>query len=320
MNLIINNKIIVEPIINIIQQLKKESNYQFFHDIQDKGSYIRVTCPFHKEGHESHPSCSIYVSTDNNNIVPGTLHCFTCGAKYQLFSVVSYCLNLNDDELGKEWLIQRFGQLYQQDTVQLEKIQFNSKKETKIDENILYTYEYNNPYALNYLLNVRHLSRDIIEKFKVGYDKNSNSVTFPTWSSNGDLVGVFKRNIETKKFVIPDNIVKPIYLLDYIIKNNITTVYVVESQINALTLYGWDRPAVALFGTGTQDQYKELNKSGIRHYILCFDPDDAGYKGQERFIKNISKDVFVDCIQLPKNKDVNNLTFEEFRKLEEIYL
>lgn len=93
----------------------------------------------------------------------------------------------------------------------------------------MYTYEYNNSRALDYLINTRHLSLDIIKKFKVGYEKTSDSITFPTWSRDGELIGIFKRNIETKKFVIPDNIVKPIYLLNYVIKNNLTTVYVVES-------------------------------------------------------------------------------------------
>jgi hypothetical protein len=31
---------------------------------------------------------------------------------------------------------------------------------------------------------------------------------------SGDLLAVFERNIDTKRFNIPPNIVKPIYLLD----------------------------------------------------------------------------------------------------------
>jgi len=68
---------------------------------------------------------------------------------------------------------------------------------------------------------------------------------------NNKLVGVFERSLETKKFIIPSNIDKPVYLLNYIVNHHITKVYIVESCINALTLWGWNRPAVALFGTGT---------------------------------------------------------------------
>lgn len=320
MNLIINNKIILEPIINIIRQLRYESSNYFFDEIQDKGEYLRVTCPYHKSGKESHASCSIYSGTSNSSIAPGTLHCFTCGAKYQLFSVVSWCLGLNDDELGKEWLIQRYGYLIDNQQVDLPEIDLSNKEYRCIDDSILDKYQYNNQEALQYLINKRHLSLDIIKKFKVGFDPSCRCVTFPTWNKQGKLVGVFKRSIDTKKFIIPTDIDKPIYLLNNVISNNYTTIYVVESQINALTLYGWGRPAIALFGTGTKEQYQVLNKSGIRHFILCFDPDDAGYKGQQRFINNMNSDVIIDCINLPKNKDINDLTQEEFFKLEEIYL
>ena len=42
MNIIIDNKIITEPVVNILQQLRKESNYQYFEQIQDKGDYYEI--------------------------------------------------------------------------------------------------------------------------------------------------------------------------------------------------------------------------------------------------------------------------------------
>ena len=46
-----------------------------------------------------------------------------------------------------------------------------------------------------------------------------------------------------------------------------------------------------------------------------FDGDFAGRKGAERFIKNIRSDVFVTDLLLPKGKDINDLTKEEFISL-----
>ena len=100
-----------------------------------------------------------------------------------------------------------------------------------------------------------------------------------------------------------------------LIKNNIDTVIVCESQINALTLWSWGYPAIALIGTGSPHQYEVLKKSGIRNYILCFDGDEAGDKGTNRFKKNMSSDVFISTKLIPRGKDVNNLTKEEFDKL-----
>ena len=96
--------------------------------------------------------------------------------------------------------------------------------------------------------------------------------------------------------------------------------YVCESQINALTLWSWGYPAIALFGTGSSHQYDILNKSGIRNYILCFDGDAAGLKGKDRFLQNIRKDVLVSYVPIPMGKDVNDLTKEQFESLEKIFL
>ena len=103
--------------------------------------------------------------------------------------------------------------------------------------------------------------------------------------------------------------------MDYVIKQGYRTVCVVESQINALTLWGWGIPAIALFGTGSDAQYKMLKKSGIRTYVLAFDGDLAGDIGSNKFIKNIGDDVLVRKLILPKGKDVNDLTKEEFLSL-----
>ena len=44
----------------------------------------------------------------------------------------------------------------------------------------------------------------------------------------------------------------------------------------------------------------------------------AGEHGIKRFIKNIRNDVFVDIIQIPTGKDVNDLSKEEFLNLKRI--
>jgi DNA primase len=70
-----------------------------------------------------------------------------------------------------------------------------------------------------------------------------------------------------------------------------------------------------MIGTGSDVQYDILNNSGIRNYILCFDGDEAGDKAIKRFKKNIRKDVFISVKVIPRGKDVNDLTKEEFDKL-----
>ena len=79
-------------------------------------------------------------------------------------------------------------------------------------------------------------------------------------------------------------------------------------------MWTWGIPAIALIGTGSSEQYKILNKSGIRSYILAFDGDVAGEVGANKFVLNI-KNSMIRQVQIPKGKDVNDLTFEQFKEL-----
>ena len=121
----------------------------------------------------------------------------------------------------------------------------------------------------------------------------------------------------SKAFYIPDNVEKPVYLLNFLQNGNqkVKQIYVAESQINTLTLLSWGYDAVGLFGTGCRRQYEILKKSGFRNFVLCLYGDDAGMRGTERFIKNMPEDTLITVKKIPWGKDVNDLTKEEFEKL-----
>ena len=312
MELILGNKIITAPIPDILHEVKRQSGNRYLKYIGDvKGDTVKITCPYHKNGQENHPSCHVYARRDSKEIYYGTLHCFSCSKAVPLYSVVGHCLD-EDDEYGKQWLCDNFGDVLTETFVDdLEPIVLNNNKNNKyIDESILDKYNQYHPYMTE-----RKLSFDVLRKFKIGYDAESEMITFPIWDENNNLVMITKRSINSKRFEIPEGIDKPVYLLNFIKNENITTVYVCESQINALTLHSWGYPAIGLIGTGSQKQYDILNKSGIRNYILCFDGDNAGLKGAERFKKHIRKDVIVTQKRIPFGKDVNDLTKEEFENL-----
>lgn len=309
MDLIIDNKIINAPIPDILKQIKKETGANLFKDIQFKRDNYVITCPQHKGGQENHPSCNIYCG-DSPEVEYGTVHCFTCGYSVPLYKLVADCFNEKDD-FGKAWLVDRFGDTFIETQRILPAIDVSKKASVKkLDESILREFDYYHPYMWT-----RKLSRDIVDKFRVGYDKATDALTFPVYDEHNNLVMITKRSVSSKAFHIDENVDKPVYLLNYIQSQNIKTVIIVESQINALTAWTYGYPAVALFGTGSEHQYDILNKSCIRHYILMFDGDSAGDSGAKRFIKNIRKDVFVDVVKLPRGKDVNDLSKEQFLDL-----
>ena len=311
MELILGNKMITADIPDILNEVRDECNGRYLKYIgKVKGQNVKITCPYHKDGQESNPSCNVFADRHDKHTRYGQVHCFTCGTTVPLYSLIGHCLD-EDSEYGKRWLLDRFGDTFIDSIEYLEPIELDKTSEiTLLDESVLDRYNLYHPY-----LESRGISFDVMRKFKIGFDAEKNAVTFPVWDDKGRLVMITSRSVYTKRFEIPEYSKKPIYLLNYIKAENITTVYVVESQINALTLWSWGYPAIAFIGTGSYDQYKILKNSGIRNYILCLDGDTGGDKGTARFKKSMPKDVFISTKVIPRNKDVNNLTKEEFDNL-----
>lgn len=313
MQLEIDGKKITEPIINILKELKKECSWDVFYRMEDKGDYIRCTCPYHAGGREQHPSFSVYANYDGN-LIPGTYHCFTCGEKGQLPTLVADVLEISYED-AKQWLIDNFCDVFVEQTVEFPEWDTYNNNEAYLDESILDKYAYFHPYMFE-----RKLKEGVIRKFKIGYDLEDNTITFPLWDEYNNLIGITKRHVDSKKFYIPPNIDKPIYLLNEIKRENYPFVIITEAQIDALTAWGYGVPAIAMLGTGSDKQYEILNKYRINCWVTMFDNDEAGRKATARFNRTIRKDCFVINIKIPDGKkDINDLTEEEFNQLLDSY-
>lgn len=311
----IDNNIIDTSIEDILYIIQKENKLGKLKDIKKHGANILVTCPEHKNGKENHPSCSIYIGDDARKDF-GHYHCFSCGSSGSFIQFAALCFGYSEEK-AKTWLINRFGKLLDYKPVHIiEPIELTKEtNDNNFDLSILSTFENYHPYMLK-----RKLSLDVCKEFKVMFDPKTNCLTFLVCEPNNKPLFITRRNVDKKQFIIPSGVEKPVYLLNEINKRGIKEVLVCESQINALYAWSLGYPAVALFGTGTAYQYQQLNRSSIRHYILCLDGDVAGEKGIERFKKNIRKDVFVDSIQMAPGKDLNDLSQEEADNLLKRYM
>lgn len=313
MDLIVQNLKISAPIEAILKLLKSELRNGKLRDIEEEvQDNIKVTCPIHKNGFERNPSCSVYTRRNNDKVEYGKVHCFTCGYTASLPQFICDCFGVKDLGFGEQWLIDKFGGDYYEDNRYLSDIVLKKVSPNRfLDESILDEYNFYHDYMWD-----RKLKKEVVDTFRVGYDSKRKMLVFPVWDEYGKLVMLTRRSVVNKTFLIDENVDKPVYLLNFINKFGYKHIYVCESQINALTLWGWGYPAVALFGTGSAHQYEILNRCGVRCYTLCFDGDEAGYKGTYRFVKNIRKDVLVSAKKLPVGKDINDLTKEEFEKLQ----
>lgn len=316
MQLEVKGRLIDTPIRTILETIKRECPHPILHDIVDKESdkNVTITCPFHKNGAENKPSCHVFKEEDDPKITYGTVHCFTCGYSASLPQFVADCFG-EDCSFGEQWLVERFGNILLQKNTLLPEIKLDSSpKQVKgLSEEALAQYDYYHPYMYQ-----RGLTKEVIDMFRVGYDSKRDAITFPVWDDKGVPLFVTARSVRDKKFYIPFEAEKPVYLLNFVKKWGIDSVYVCESQINSLVLWSWGYPALGLFGTGSPHQYDILKRSGIRSYTLCLDGDAAGDKGIARFKANMPEDVLITVKKIPRGRDVADLTKEQFDSLEVI--
>lgn len=312
MSIIVRDRVINKDIIDILYDIQSSCRNGKLRTIEDRGDEIRVPCPHHSLGQERVPA--MFIRKDD-----GIGHCFVCDFSFRDFSkFVGECFN-KSQEYGEDWLIANYASDYVNQGLILDKIDLNNKEDNhtqkKIDESILSTFESYHPY-----MTARHLTQDVIDKYEIKYDKDTKSIVFPVRNINGDLSYLTRRSVEGKRFIIDKNASKSsIYLLNYV--KNEKTVFVVEAQLSALVMNGWGIPTIALLGAGTQEeQVNTLNNTQIRRFVLCYDNDQAGWKGVSRFKKFIDSDRFVDVITLPEGKDPNDMTEKEFRNLVSLQL
>lgn len=314
MSLIVDgNKIINTSIKDIIELLRQQlfiSKIDKLDSIEIKQNNIRVTCPIHKGGKERTPSCEILL--EDKGLTPaGTVHCFGCGYKAGLVKFVADCLNCSYRK-ATEWILSVSNYSLQESVRDIIDIDLNKticqpSNVSQVTLGELREYDYIHEYMFK-----RKLTDEIIEKFEVGYDPKIDAITFPVYV-NGVCQFVAKRRVKYKRFDMPELNPKPIYGLDYITSSE---VIVCESVIDALTCWVYGKQAVALFGTGSDYQLEMLNKIEQRKIILAFDGDEAGYKARKRAARFLTNKI-VSYYDLPKGKDINDLSKDEFLSLEE---
>ena len=292
-------------LIDIIQELKQQlelNNVFLFSRIRELPEDLMVSCPFHKEGQEKKPSCGIRKSD-------GWAHCFSCDTSCSLEQLISRCFGVDDlGQYGLNWLKNNFlGDISKERNISISldrkllKINPQNSQNQNLNTNYisdaeLNKYRYYHPYMYE-----RKMTNEVIEIFDIGYDKETNCITFPIRDKNGNCLFVARRSVSVKYFNYPNNAEKPLYGVYelYQLKEFPKEVYICESMIDAITLWTYKKYAVALNGLGTKNQIAELNKLPCRKFILATDNDAAGQKARQKLRDAIYNQIVTE-IKLPK--------------------
>lgn len=300
------NGTIEDVILKMRSELLK-NGINYFHDIKVRDKYITVTCPYHKNGNESKPSAGFRV--DN-----GYFSCFTCSEKHSLTEVIAHCYGISEYD-ALEWLKENFSFDEFENSVKLDLFPKKEKKKINyIDNKELQKYRVFHPYMFQ-----RKMTKDIIRKYDIGYDKATDCIIFPNKDEFGNILFLAKRSVKTKFFNYPKDVDKPVYGLYELNRDepNAKMVIITESMINCLTCRSWGYPALALNGTGSAEQLEKLARLQYPTYVLALDGDDAGAKGTRKIIKKLRNKKLIYVIEIPQGKDVNDLDKEEFDRLYE---
>ena len=298
---------------------------------RDSGNDIQVCCPYHIE---RRPSAGIRKSD-------GLFHCFACQETHTLPELISYVFEKRDDILGAfgwSWLLKNFASVEVENRKPIElnitRGQKEKKEQTYVSEEELDSYRYTHPYMYK-----RRLTDEIIELFDIGFDKDSQSITFPIRDINGNCLFIARRSVKTKFFSYPQGVEKPLYGLYELYKDGVTgikfssthildypiafpkEIIICESMFDALTCWVYGKYAVALNGLGNDLQFKQLRELPCRKFILATDMDERGVSARQRIRKNIRRNKIVTEYVWDVNvaKDINDMDEEMFNSLEEIF-
>lgn len=308
---------------DIIIKLQTElhmNGSRYLAKIKDGPTHIQITCPYHSDGMERKPSAGIR-KTD------GLLHCFACGEVHSLTEVISHCFEKDDGGIyGMQWLLKNFSVTAKEynrnvkfkvgrgvdsdsNTNDVQNVQFVTEEE-------LEKYRYTHPYMYK-----RGLTDEVIEMFDIGYDRDMQAITFPVRDIRGNCLFIARRSVNTKFFNYPSLSEKSVYGLYelYNLNKFPDEVWITESMIDALRLWGVGIYACALNGLGSGNQYKQLSNMPCRVFVLATDMDKAGLNARHRIRENVRNKLFMQVFLPDGRKDIGECTDEEILALKKVF-
>ena len=341
-----------QSVLNMLKFDLAQHGVDRFHQFRRNGDNIQTSCPFHKNGQERKPSFGVNGEIDR-------CHCFSCSWSGTIEEMISELYGYQDEgKFGKRWLIKRFNTVEIETRPNIMD-GFNGRKinlsrgiykgietaskgksgemrkagqgneyennrnleegnKTVITEEELDKYRYIHPYMYE-----RKMDDRVIEIFDIGYDKETECITFPIRDKNGNCLFIARRSVKTKFFSYPQGVEKPLYGLYELFQLDEfpKEIYICESMIDAITIWCYDKYAVALNGLGNELSITQLNNLPNRTFILATDKDDAGRKARIKLKNKLSNKIIkeLDYSSYPEGaKDINDMSRTEFYNLKEL--
>lgn len=217
---------------------------------------------------------------------------------------------------SEEYLLEEYYQLYFKDaddlTLDFSTWDHGERKEyTILDKGILNDYAYRHPY-----LEGRGIE-DIYQKaVHIGYDPKHKAITIPWFDKDQNLVTIKFRSVKDKRFWYygeGQKVRDHLWGLWLVYLKKSTRVFIVESEIDCLTLWKNGIPSICVGGSSlTPKQRKLILDSPIEEIVLATDNDRVGRRLAQSITKQLNGFVSISEMWFPyKYKDVNDIPQEE---------
>ena len=276
-----------------------------YHGITNPEKFFRCLNPEHEDEHPS------MIYTPKYNICK----CFACGVHYDIFSLVKLDFHLSSFQEQ----IRKVEELFLNYIP--EKSEFNQKT-IKYDYTNYFNKCIKNIYKTNYLLQ-RGISQELIDKYKIGYDKEKQLVIFPI-----NKYCYFARGVNNDlklKSKGSSDIWNKRYFLN---GSKEDLIYVTEGIIDSLSLEMIDKEVKtsSINGVGNINSLihaiKKSNYKGA--IVITFDNDEAGIKASKELKEKLSclRVKSYDCnlsAFVDNAKDINEALVKNKKKLKESF-
>jgi len=160
----------------------------------------------------------------------------------------------------------------------------------------------------------RGISREVIERFKVRYDKKHDRIFFPLYSIEGKLVSAYGRcgflDRNPKYLNYREGFSCSNYFFgEQFFEKSLGYLILVEGQFDVLRMVDYGYKNVI----GIMGHNPDLSKfiEYIDKIYIVFDNDKAGRKKAYQVAEKYYKDLIVKIVQLPENKDPCDCSKEE---------
>lgn len=286
--------------VNIEEELEPYLE-EHFNRHQIRGEKLQACSPFR---HEKTPSFAV-------NLENGTW--IDSGAdddswrKGNFVKLLSYLMAVTYEE-AEEYLWEKYRTIYADvDSLELFINLHDEETFEPISETVLDKYEDDFSYLYK-----RGITEKVQKGFNIKKDTKNDAVVIVWRDKNGQIINLKYRSIKDKKFWYLEDgqpIKRHIFGLHFIVEKGYDKCFVTESETDALYLWSFGIPAIALGSANlSKHQEKLLINSPINKLILAFDDDKAGYRCKLDVERRLQGVIDLFEMKMPWGcKDVNDI-------------